>query len=687
MPLPFNVFLNEPEFREKTMSIKQPSDCAYGKQWSLLNIFLPPYTLQVMRKTLPTTFNTFIIKAAIRTLLVAAASTFAQAQPCACDHIIDPPSDPSTSVFVDGEILGVKPGQTLCLKAGFYRQIRFVNISGEPGKPVTIKNYEGLVEIGNETIQGRWYAVDIVACKFIRLTGTGDAAYLYGIKLGKSGDSGLKIGGLSTDTEIDHIEIANTGFAGILAKTDFGGSPPAGAPEMNNVNIHDTYIHDTRGEGMYIGETKTPGQDFRHLHIWNNIVTRTGFELIQVANAIEDVQVHNNVFYMGGTRNVLYQNKGVQIGDNSVGRYYNNILMGSPSNSMIIMSSGNVDVFNNYLADAGSPGFFIDNRSVTIPGAPINIFENYILEVDENFPFFSVFNEKNPINIIRNKLEGNNTILGLGSDAGPLVTEIGNTRKVIERIRFMDLENDDFRLAPGCAYQGIGLLEDVRHLNKRPFITAINDQELAYDSQRQVYVSARDPDGDEMTLEAFNLPPFVCFRDKGNGKGVFTLAPGERDTGVYYKVRVRVTDRRGGMDTRYFTITVLDPYALMVATDSSHEKIAANTKNERVTAGPENTKAGDLPVYEITQDPAKGVVLYPNPAVDKVMLDLGSDHFAPVTIEISDQADKSLYRKNWEGETQFIDLDIPIPEMPSGIYLVKIKQKGHPLKILRLIKI
>lgn len=556
-----------------------------------------------MKKTLPT-FNAFTLKAVILTLQLIAVFTFTQAQTCGCDYVINPPAARTTSVFVDGEQLGVKPGQTICLNAGFYMQIRFMGLTGTPGNPITIKNCGGLVEIGDGTNYGRWYATDIRGSKYIRFTGSGDPGYKYGIKLGKSGDSGLKIGA-STDTEIDHIEIANTGFAGILAKTDFGGNPPVGAMEMNNVNIHDTYIHDTWGEGMYLGETKTPGQDFRHLQVWNNIVTRTGLELIQVANVIEDAQVYNNVLYKGGTRNVLYQNKGFQIGDNSVGRYYNNILIGSSSNIMIIMGSGNIDIFNNYLATVtGDAGFFIDNRAVSIPSAPINIYKNYIMDVNEIFTFFSVYNEKNPINITENKLEGNNGILGLGSGAGPNVTVSGNANEMIERVQFVDIENDNFTLTPGSPYQDLGLLEDVSNLNKRPFVTLIPDQELEYETHREVPVSATDPDGDAMMLEAFNLPPFVSFKDNGNGNGMFILAPQANDTGIYYKVRVRVTDSKGGMNTQYFTIKVLDPYAFIASASSSQEtNHPANTLDNNLStrwAAAEGT--GQWIKYDLRED-------------------------------------------------------------------------------------
>lgn len=519
-----------------------------------------------MKKLLPVT--PLIKRTALLFMFLTTLHFVSLAQDCGCDFVINPPASPTTSLFIDGDVLGVKPGQTICLTAGLYKQIRFIRIAGEPGNPVTIKNCGGLAQLGDEINYGRWYATDIVSCKYVRYTGTGDPAYRYGIKLGKSGDSALKIG-LSTDIEIDHLEIGHANFAGILAKTDYGGNPPPGAPEMNNLHIHDNYIHDTRGEGMYLGETKSPGENMRHLEVWNNIVTRTGLELIQVANAVEDIQIHHNVLYKGGLRNVLYQNKGFQIGDNSVGRYYNNFLIGSPSNAMIIMGSGNIEITNNYIADVGGPGFFIDNRLFTVPGTPIDIHKNFIMDVNESYPFFNIFNEINPIAISGNALEGNNVLTVFGSEAGANVTTTGNTLQVIERVQFTNDSIDDFTLASASAYQDLGLIGDVSSRNQRPYIALIPSHTLDFETTLEVPVSATDPDGDVVSLEAFNLPSFVSFTDNGGGKGVFSLAPLAGDVGVYYKVRVRVTDSKGAMNTQNFNITVLDPYAFLATASSS----------------------------------------------------------------------------------------------------------------------
>jgi hypothetical protein len=522
---------------------------------------------------------------------------------CACNHTISPPASRTTSVFVNGQTLGVQPGQTICLNAGFYMQIRFEKLSGTPEAPITIINCGGLVTIGDSTNYGSGYAVDMLTSKYIHLTGSGDNTYKYGIKIGRSGDSGLRIGALSTDTEVDHLEIGSTGFAGIIAKTDFGGRPLASTPEMNNVNIHDTYIHDTWGEGMYIGETKTPGQNFRHLRVWNNIITRTGWELIQIANGVEDVKVYNNVFYRGGTRNVLYQNKGLQIGDNTVGEYYNNFIMSSPSNTMIVMGSGNINIFNNYFSDVNDDGFFIDNRSVSIPNASINIHHNYMMGVKPTSPFFLVFNEVNPINITHNILEGDNVVYANDSVAGAKVIVSDNIVAPIARVQFMDIATNDFRLVAGSPYGGIGLLENTSDVNHAPVIRLIPDQTLEYDLRQDVAVSATDAEGNSIVLEAFNLPPFVSFIDRGNGVGTFKLAPGAGDMGIYYKVRVRATDSQGGMNTQSFMITVLDRYAFIAtASKSDQGTLPKNTLDGNMTNRWAVNGIGQWIAYDLRED-------------------------------------------------------------------------------------
>ncbi|MEE4248782.1 MAG: hypothetical protein V2I33_25675, partial [Kangiellaceae bacterium] len=78
----------------------------------------------------------------------------------------------------------------------------------------------------------------------------------------------------SSDCEAENIKISHDGFFGIFAKKDFGGNPPNPVPVFDNLVIHDCFIENV-SEGMYIGETKSPGMDFKNLKIYNNIVRNT----------------------------------------------------------------------------------------------------------------------------------------------------------------------------------------------------------------------------------------------------------------------------------------------------------------------------------------------------------------------------------------------------------------------------
>lgn len=144
--------------------------------------------------------------------LLILTSSIAAAQPCNCDHTIL-----TGETYIDGYQLGVQPGDTVCIMAGKKKFLNLFNFEGTAASPVVFINCGGLVEIGDP---GWHYACVIGKSHNFIFTGSGDPAFTYGITIKdtKKGVSGLAIGG--SDFEIDHIEVAHTGFAGIMAKTD-----------------------------------------------------------------------------------------------------------------------------------------------------------------------------------------------------------------------------------------------------------------------------------------------------------------------------------------------------------------------------------------------------------------------------------------------------------------------------------
>lgn len=92
---------------------------------------------------------------------------------CDCDHVIA-----VDQVSLDGDALGVKPGQSVCLAPGQRAALRLSNFHGTEGAPIGIRNCDGVAHIEN---QDRGYGVTIDTSEQLQITGTGDASASYGI--------------------------------------------------------------------------------------------------------------------------------------------------------------------------------------------------------------------------------------------------------------------------------------------------------------------------------------------------------------------------------------------------------------------------------------------------------------------------------------------------------------------------
>jgi hypothetical protein len=246
----------------------------------------------------------------------------------------------------------------------------------------------------------------------------------------------------SSDCEAEFIEIEGNGetFFGITAKKDFGGKPPVPYPRFNNLSIHDNYIHRVT-EGIYIGETVSPGMEFRNVSIYDNIIENTGRESLQLANCVEDVEVHNNLFLNSGLDGEPWQNNGFQIGGNTVGCYYNNIVINAPGFGVIIMGMGNIDVRSNYFEN--TLGAFIDDRYSPIPDSPI-ILRNNIFRLTTGAEIVKNLNQYNNLYIQNNTFDTNIPVLNKTRERPPVLVDSGNNRMPVPPIRFW-LSDGDFK--------------------------------------------------------------------------------------------------------------------------------------------------------------------------------------------------------------------------------------------------
>jgi len=334
------------------------------------------------------------------------------------------PNIQSAYPHVDWQTLDV-----LCLPAGHYKFVLIQNLPDRKEEtPLTITNCGGQVRVGG---LGHYYLFVLGGGSHWRLTGeyssargTGHHDYTghadgqysesrdrYGIliddeSIEEGGPSGLSIGGGATNFEIDFLEIRRVGFAGMLIKSDNNGTAT-----MENVRIHNNYVHDIGSEGIYIGSTQAPPQhSINGLQFYNNRVLRTGTEVFQLGQIGGNTEIFNNVFLAGAMdwKNPFqaFQNNTIQLGPRFGSlSFRNNIVIGAGSawlNSLGIHleidshpDDAVVSIANNYFSDSRHFGGYI--ARMTQPNVTIRIesnqFRRLAFQYDEFDPELSAYNQ------------------------------------------------------------------------------------------------------------------------------------------------------------------------------------------------------------------------------------------------------------------------------------------------------
>ncbi|MBT3242652.1 MAG: T9SS type A sorting domain-containing protein [Bacteroidetes bacterium] len=294
-----------------------------------------------------------------------------------------------------------QPGDVLKVLADRTDWIKIVGMEGSEENPITIVNEGGQVHIHTDA----WGALELKDCKHVILTGSGDPNTRYGFKLeGKT--AGLGLTELSSNITVEFVEIGGIEsstspdpypwtFFGIVAKKDFSGNPPSPYPQFRDLIIHDTYIHDVH-EGMYLGETKSPGMEFIGMKVYNNVVINTYKEAIQIANSVQDIEINNNFLMNSGLAGDYSHTNLLQIGDNSQGKVYNNILIDCPAYGIIVFGTGQIEISNNFIEN--TRGMFCDDRDFIFENAEMHINNNYfrnsiVNEATNDFQIIKYYNQ------------------------------------------------------------------------------------------------------------------------------------------------------------------------------------------------------------------------------------------------------------------------------------------------------
>ncbi len=388
----------------------------------------------------------------------------AGAQPtCNCHFTITKSGNYSTR-----QLNNVQPGQTVCVQAGQYSYLRFTDLQGAPGAPIRIVNCGGAVNVPNNAY---YPVVQLVNCQHVVFSGAGDAATPYGFVLSNSGTSAaaaLHVTGRSSDVEIERVDVSNNHFAGIMIKTDPGCDESFYRENftMHNMKVHGCYVHDTGGEGLYIGhsfwdsgvrvtcngvqKTVYP-HEIHGLEVYNNRVERTGCEGIQYGCAPGASVHHNTITNAGLSPFASYQNSGMQIGAGSSGECYNNVIVSAPGNGLpIIGFNGNLKVYNNVIANIGSIGIFADDRAGCQPGAYLALLNNTIVNCRDYG--IRLYNEINANTVANNAIAQVPAGRFVTFAQGATATQFNNvTSTRSDTLGFANVAGADFQLTASSA--------------------------------------------------------------------------------------------------------------------------------------------------------------------------------------------------------------------------------------------
>ncbi len=407
-------------------------------------------------------------------LRLTSAMAGESALPGGCDHLLFPPDNATVTILEPATLPGLGPGDVVCLSAGLYHQILVRNLEGQEGQAIQIRNFGGRVVISNEA----HYGISVRHASHLQIRGDGDPDTPFGIAILATNGDGVSFDQLSTHVSLSFTEIANTGMAGVKAKTDPDCSFASLRDQftMYQTFIHDNVISDTTDEGIYIGSSSYTGHMihcngtdtlvYSHVlegvKVFNNLVKRTGKNGIQVSSAVSDCAIYDNRVLFDSQLEIHNQMGGILIGGGSSCDCYNNHIAHGKGSAIEVFGRGNMMVFNNLIEYPGRtympdlPHFLFPRHGIDVQDiytdsdARIHIFHNTI-----------IYPKTDGIRYGNTMLEGsrvqNNIIVAPGSylqiGNASFVHHPGLALQISNNIRSLSLEAVRFRDAWGGDYR------------------------------------------------------------------------------------------------------------------------------------------------------------------------------------------------------------------------------------------
>jgi len=231
------------------------------------------------------------------------------------------------------------------------------------------------------------YGFTLHGSSYVRITGTGDAAYKYGILIdGSVANTSMGFGEDThiRDVEVDHMEVSHTGVGMSCAPTP-SCDPTTWSTswKMYNLSFHDNYVHDTFYEGYYIGNTQpyytytcngsnvtVQPQQIDSVKFYNNILTNIGYTAVQISLVTGGLDIHDNQITNFGAVNKPQHQTGILVGGISQGQVHHNTMLGGTGNALEYFGAGLLKVYNNVFANAGYDGSVQGQAAILIADKP-----------------------------------------------------------------------------------------------------------------------------------------------------------------------------------------------------------------------------------------------------------------------------------------------------------------------------
>lgn len=379
---------------------------------------------------------------------------------------------------IDGYPVNLQPGDTIFIEPHTRAQIVISRVTqGTSANPITITNAATGQFIIDTTNTATKKGITLAGCHDVVLKGTDvfdpvAETFNVGIKIARtpSGASGITVTQHGDNShppitgsynfELKDIEIAGTGFAGVHVKCDL--LPASSGFVMTNVKIHDLDIHDTGGEGLYIGASDFATVDRHQIHgleIYRNVITNAGWDGIQVGCATQDASIHDNriVGYglLAGTD--IYQDEGIRANPGTKADIYNNFIAGDPAyagTGIFADPYGSIKIYNNVIVSPGERGIYLhesDNAKGYTLDYAVEMFNNTIVTPSTYGVEFQAGRHSKNNRWVNNIVAAPGTAYRQFQDA-PILQDATNTEVAsVAAVGFLNAANFKYRLPPANA--------------------------------------------------------------------------------------------------------------------------------------------------------------------------------------------------------------------------------------------